>query len=150
MAQKFYHYICEDGTEIGIVAESGIMNTIYNNVVKKAAQANGAAVPADDPVAYDSLALLQVDFPTAIAKPNSLSVRGLNLTIAAFGTVFMPILKNTYFVTDATGLGWGDYRLTIAAYILMNAETPFPADVVTLGDLELTLTGARGETRLSN
>lgn len=148
MAQKFVHYYADDATaEFGVAVEENVIQS-YPIVVQQHGQASGTIGSATMPTLYDTLALLQVDFPTAIAKPAALSLRGLTLDIPGFGGAFMPVLDNRPFKADDATVWGGQLEATQHQWGFSGAA-PFPKNYVE-DQLEIDVTGYRGESRATN
>lgn len=149
MANKFYHYVADDGVSIGIAVEENVM-ALYDSIVKTKT-ATGDTGPAATPTAYDDLAALQVAIPAAVAKPQTLQPRNLRLQIPGFGTATMPVLSNQPVDADDDASAFpGDFDQTlIQAGNLSSGASALPAEGSTEDDLEVLIVGYQGEARLS-
>ena len=156
MANKFFPYICDDGSPVVISADEDIMG-MYDTLVHRYADlatSRGDEAPAA-PVGYDTVELLNaatvvmdgVSFDTAILKENNLTVRALTISLTGFGTTILPILSNRIWLNGATVEG-GDLLATIEdAQLSLLGTLPFDTGIQLDGGPFMSITGYRGESK---
>jgi hypothetical protein len=106
--------------------------TAYGVSLTDAQQSLYPTVVGALPTAYSTLAALQAANPSAQVFPTGLVSRYINVTTAIFGTVQLVVLSKAAF-----------------ALIEPTGSSPFPTTPVSF-TLTVSITGASGETRLTN